>query len=48
MTIATCQTDGCSEQGIEKTIFVTLAPDEPVFCGECGQPCELGGGDAVQ
>ena len=31
--IATCRTDGCTNEGVE--IAVTKRPDGDVFCGPC-------------
>lgn len=39
--VATCTTDDCPETGIPKPGTITLDPGEHVWCGGCGQPCDV-------
>jgi len=40
---ATCQTGDCPEQGIGKTVTITLDEGDVIHCGHCGHPCDLTG-----
>jgi hypothetical protein len=42
MSSITCATADCSENGIPKDLgALTVWEDEPIFCGECGEPIDI-------